>query len=345
MDTTGKPIEELLCSSDLKRLMLLKRNMQTSQGHQAMCIGTTSNRRNPKIHIGRDRAYPGGKATNIVVKDIEILESLVPFFLPVVSRLFLDVEVKSRSHKGFDYSGLLAHPKISAFKPNDLAVESAEEFVVQKVGFRPGPVVTIFGFGNIGFKLAIKLYEHGFRVNINGLNEAGDSEIFDHLANFMRGSGKFVFFPKQDNSALAGTDAIIGCFPGVPGISAEDIASVERTTLLLDVGNGSFDESAVNETIRRNMPVHVLDVQPGWNGFVRRFQLTSGIIGSSESRQVSPDLCIVNIGVLGKAGDVLVDNVDDPKSVLGVCNGVGDLEYGSDAEAKIQLARRQLGLD
>lgn len=225
------------------------------------------------------------------------------------------------------------------FKPNDLTVESVWHFLDMKVC---GPQeIGIFGAGNIGFKLALKLVEAGHRVGLHRRDENKGRLLVQALetAKPPLSSGEAYFAP--DPLILAQTcRVLIGTSDGIPVITARMIELVGEHAIILDVGKGTVSPKAIRISLERGLDITRTDITSGLQGFLashhRQVEILNHEFGRNEVRQ---GLVLISGGYLGHLGDVIVDHFRAPRHVIGLADGRGDLIRDLQPEHRDLLAQ------
>lgn len=321
----------------------LRDKMLAHSGPRFLSVATTANINNPPLMIGSVRLSEGALTGNIILRESNLLAEIVATFEPVVSLFFIDCEVKAGVDLAASAGDLISADKIHYFKPNDFTVEALDEWIAQRVRCTRGRTAAVVGAGNIGAKIALRLSERGFQVRLAGRNIDKTAMIAKALNTISRGGGTIAAM-ENTLTACAGADLILGCTPGVAAIDTKEIAAAAPDALLIDVGNGTFSAAAIAEAHRRSLALEVLAPNAGWDGFVRRYFSTRELQRGLGRRMLVNDVWIVSRGVMGSLGDVLVDNVEAPSRVIGVCNGTGDLLYGEDAVQRMKFVEDNLGI-
>lgn len=320
----------------------LRERLAAHDGERILCLATTANVNNPQLLVGSTRIADGVLAGNLILRDAELLPGIVHRFDDIVSRFFVDCEVKAGVDLCAAARAVIAPEKRHFFKPNDFTVEAADEWIAQRLPDMVDARVAVIGAGNVGAKLALRLAERGSEVRLAGRRIESVVAVAQGLGEIMRGSGSIA--AETDVAvACAGADVVIGCTPGTPVIDAVAIDAA-GPALLLDVGNGCFSRTAIESAQRRGLTLEVLSPAAGWEGFVRRYVATLKLQQGMGRRQLGNGVWIVSRGIMGAAGDVLVDDVSCPSSVIGVCNGVGDLLYGEEATQRMKYVEESLGI-
>jgi hypothetical protein len=311
-------------------------------GERFLCLACTANVNNPPVLVGSSRLFDGVLAGNLILREIALLPGIVKRFEAVVAKFFIDCEIKAGVDLGAAVQPLIAPDKRHFFKPNDFTVEAADEWIAQRMPDLRGTRAAIVGAGNIGAKLALRLAERGNEVRLVARSIAPLKRTVEGLSAIMRGSGSITAVPDVTAACLE-AGLIVGCTPGTPAIDAPAVIG-SKAVLLLDVGNGCFTHGAIAAAQQRDLALEVLSPTAGWEGFMRRYFATRKIQQGLGRRQLESGVWVVSRGIMGAAGDVLVDDVSKPRRVIGVCNGVGDLLYGEEAMQRMKYVEESLGI-
>jgi hypothetical protein len=311
-------------------------------GECVLCLATTANVNNPPVLIGSLRLADGIMAGNLILRGTATLPEIVKRFDRAVSLFFIDCEVKAGIDLGAAALELIPQNRRHFCKPNDFTVEAADEWVAQRMPILKGAHVAIVGAGNIGAKLALRLAERGGDVYLVGRQVTLLDATVQGLNAILRGTGGLIACPSIEE-ACTRADVIIGCTAGTAVI---DTVAVERSqaSLLFDVGNGCFTRGAIAAAQKRGLSLEVLSPTAGWEGFLRRYASTRKLQQGLGRRQIDSVVWIVSRGIMGEAGDVLVDDISQPTRVIGVCNGMGDLLYGEEALEIVKTVEKYLGI-
>ena len=320
----------------------LHERLASHDGECILCLATTANVNNPPILVGSLRLADGILAGNLILRETTSLPDIIARFDGLVSRFFIDCEVKAGINLGVFVRDLIPTNKRHFFKPNDFTVEAADEWVAQRMPNLEGARVAIVGAGNIGAKLALRLAERGSEVRLVGRRTETLDATMRGLNAILRGSGVVVAC-RSIEEACSRADVIIGCTPGTAAVDTEAV-EISQALLLLDVGNGCFTRGAIAAAQERGLSLEVLSPTAGWEGFLRRYAATRKLQQGLGRRQLDSGVWIVSRGILGATGDVLVDDISQPARVIGVCNGMGDLLYGKEAMQRIKSVEESLGV-
>ena len=321
----------------------LRERLMAHEGPRFLCLATTANVHNPPLLVGSARFSNGVLAGNLILRDATLLNGIVGHFNDVVSLFLVDCEVKGGVDLTAQATTLISPQMLHFFKPNDFTIGALDEWVAQRVLHRPGLIAAVVGAGNIGAKIALLLSERGFEVRLVGRKIQDVGALAKALNAIARGNG-VVVGSADPMRACSDADLVLGCTSGVPIINADAVAAAAPHALLMDVGNGTFSSEAIIEAHKRSLTLEVLSSTAGWDGFVVRFLSTRKLLLGLGRRQLKSGIWIVSRGVMGEQGDVLVDTISSPSRVIGVCNGLGDLLYGDEAQQKMKYVESSLGI-
>lgn len=320
----------------------LHARLSTHQGTRFLCLATTANVNNPPLHVGSTRLTDSILAGNIIFRDINLVSEVLERFDSLISTYFIDCEIKSGIDISASAAKLIDEKRRHFFKPNDFTVEAADEWMAQRIPDLRNSKIAIVGAGNIGIKLGIRLAERGSTVRLVGRRPDMLSKIVAGLNQIKRGSGTLVACETL-SEAVKDVASVIGCTPGNGEIGLEAVEE-SAASFMLDIGNGCFSSDAIALAQERNISIEVLSPTAGWSGYIRRYLATQSILKGLGRREIETGVWLVSQGVMGRHGDILVDDVWCPTRVIGVCNGNGDLLYGEVALDKVQSMEIKFGL-
>ena len=267
---------------------------------------------------------------SIAKKTAKILDGKVDYIL-------VDTEKKINSNNKF--SGLVniersvkdsvKKSKLRVYKANDLSVLSAETlvnnyFLKDKRGVG-GKKVLIIGLGNIGFKISLKLVENGatlflFRRNQNKLL------ILKNAINNVKPSAtasKALILKKAPKN-FKNYDIIIGSSDQASIINYDQVKGVGKKTLIIDIGKGNFSEEATLYLIQNKVNIFRLDVTSSYFSYLDNLIYTERIYDKVNYIFKKDTITFVSQGIVGQKNDIIVDNVNKPKLIYGICDGKGN---------------------
>lgn len=294
-------------------------------------------------------AYAGA-----IVKNVATAGTIADMVDGKVDYIFVDAEKKIRrvyfgaNDVGNIERAVREHVRAShilTYKGNDLGVE-AVDFLLGQLAVNLGNLhIAVIGSGNLGSKVALKLVERGARVRVYRRNQerlrvitAGINEIkSEHTLSSVVMSDTLL-------EACDGADAIIGCSNEKGIISALSVQGMraQGPRLLIDAGKGCFDADVVNDARYMVFRIDVSTVQQALFGALvkahKTFAQSTGRVAFA-----GEGIRLVSLGLLGRYGEIVVDNIHAPAHIIGVADGKGSLLQDTTAFA-VQLQRLKDGM-
>jgi hypothetical protein len=217
--------------------------------------------------------------------------------------------------------------KAFEFKPNDLTVNATWSFLSQHFRFLSGKKISILGAGNIGSKLALKLVECGAEVHLHRRDFYKGHHIV-HALNLIKPEGVIanIHFHQNIMQASFLSDILIGASNGCQVINSDVINSVKKNCLIVDLGKNNLNKNAIKIAKQHSMEIYRTDVTPAIESYVYEVLKTQEILESSYGKKNLGFCNIVGGGFFGDLGDIVVDQINNPKRVIGIAKGDGLLK-------------------
>jgi hypothetical protein len=296
----------------------------SSPKEKLLCVSTTANVNNPPVFIGSIRETATTIAGNVIIRNTAVLDDLISCFDGVVKYFLVDCEIKNEVN---NLESLVLKKvkksQVFIYKPNDFTVESLDILVAGIAGSLRGMKIFILGAGNIGSKTALKLCERGANVFLFDKDFKKAKKIIEGL-NLIKRSDTVIKLVKNKEKEIEGSDIVLGCTPGVPVINKKMIGQLNKNAKVIDVGNGTVDSEAVKFALERNLEILVLSSFAGYVGLIENWLIQRKFFEKARKRLVGDNSLII-AGVFGKKGDIIVDDVENPRKIIGICNGSGDI--------------------
>lgn len=290
-------------------------------------IANTANKNNAPLLFPAIRETDLTIAGNVLVTSTEQIKKILKIVDGIVDVILMDGETKiagiSDAEKIF-YEGT-KKSRLLSFKPNDVTADAVDALLAQIASPLSGKKIAVIGAGNVGSKIALKLVERGAQVVLTRRNKNILSKIVDGINAI-----KSIFVSAKavgttDNlEACRKADVIIGVTDGVPVVTKEMVKAMNLSGLIIDVGNGTLFPEAIKETQNRKISILCLFVKPAYDGAVTTIFETEKLIRKMKRRSLG-QFSILSGGVLGKRGDIIVDDVNRPKRILAIADGRGDV--------------------
>lgn len=239
----------------------------------------------------------------------------------------------------------LKDQNIIEYKPNDITVDAVWTYLSQKLGPLTGKSAAIIGCGNIGFKLALKLVECGINTEIVRRNSALGMQMANAI-NIIKPPTTLAKASYNSNPLQASlfSDILIGATQGTPVITWEMIQSMSPTGIIVDIGKGCINEDALEKAINQNIDIIRADISSALYGFVSNSQKMDKMIRFEIGRkEFSNGVSLISGGILGKWGDIIVDNYQSPTLVYGISDGKGNIIKEMNNEQQLLIKKLNIG--
>ena len=315
------------------------------------CIGNTTKK------ISRDYFFTPIRNTlqcvsaSIIIDRVALAELLTKTIDGKVDYIFVDTEKKISpdlysAHDAGNVEravrGFATKSKVLTYKGNDLTVDALDCFFAQMLSFDERGLgakkVAIIGAGNIGFKIALKLTERGAHVVL----VRRDKEKLDLIVeaiNCVKPAGTIAkaVGTTDMREAVKDADVVIGLTPGTKDITAEMISLVKEDAVLIDAGKGSFSPEAIQEAERRWLKIYRASVTASFEGQINMLLKMEELLEKTVGRREWEGIAIVSGSLLGRKGEMVVDNIFDPAEIYGIADGFGDFNRNPSAKEKRNL--------
>lgn len=270
---------------------------------------------------------------NIAKKIAKKIDGKVDFIIvDLEKKIFKKKKIKnSLVNIEHDVKQIIKKSNLRVYKGNDLTVSALESFVnnffsgdIRGVG---GKKVLLIGSGNIGFKVSLKLVESGadvflFRRNQNKLNHMVKSiNIIKPKATFAK--AKSLNTIPDDFSKY---DIIIASAKNLGIIKTNHLSKISNKHLLIDIGKGNFSQDALKYLIKKEIVIFRLDITSAYFAYIDSIVFSDQYYKFKTFRKKVGKYTIVKSGVLGSEDEIVVDDVNNPKKIFGICDGNGDLK-------------------
>ena len=252
--------------------------------------------------------------------------------------LLIDSEKKSISTNGGEgifnlerlSSDIIKQTKIYRFKGNDLTTNSVEDFIHnilhRKGKLMGGNNVLIIGLGNLGFKLSLRLVEVGMNIYVNNRTVSKIDNIIETI-NLVKPKETIATVRKFDESEIAEVlpkiDFVILCTTSIVVDFKKYIEHFRSDVTILDVGKGCISNEVIAYLKKSSIIVYRLDIGDALGQFIFGNVLNKRQPEIPMWRMLSNGATLLTKGIVGLEGDIVVDNIDDPQVLYGICDGKG----------------------
>ena len=221
--------------------------------------------------------------------------------------------------------------KLRVYKANDLSILSTETlinyyFLNDKRGLS-GKKAIIIGAGNIGFKLALKFVENGASTYLIRRNKKFLKNIIQTI-NIIKpkGTAANAYFLDKIPNDLTNFDIIIGSSDKKNLIKKKHVININNKKLFIDLGKGTFSKDCIEFLLNKKNNIFRLDATSSYFSYLDNMIYTESIYKKDTYINKINNYNFVSQGILGKKGDIIVDDAKKPKKIFGVCDGKGNLK-------------------
>ncbi|MBF0236083.1 MAG: hypothetical protein HQM12_00135 [SAR324 cluster bacterium] len=319
-----------------QKIELTYKILANSEKTKLLCLSTTANLNNPSTVFSSIRETRTTIAGSVLFRDLSFLEEIINAFDGFVDYFLVDCETKNEVSNLEEVArSLIRQSSIWIYKPNDITVDALDMWVCHLFPNMKNKKAVVVGTGNIGFKIALKLCERGMDVTLNGRDHLRLQSLSTALNLIKRGQG----FIKGNIDLWESTkmaDLILGCTPGIPVIDEHAVQIMSDAGIIIDVGNGTLTPGGLRSAHTRNIKIFCLFMQGGYEGMIANWEFTQQYLPKIQQKRLSSEIVIITPGTLGQYGNIIVDRMESPRRVLGVCDGTGDVLAEESAISFIQ---------
>ena len=218
--------------------------------------------------------------------------------------------------------------QIYIYKGNDLTVDSVDLIISQYFNKDlrgvAGKKIGIIGAGNIGSKVGLYLTELGAKVYLNRRNKKKLTCIVNAINYLKPSNTKEKAMIADKATASVNSDVLIGSSDGKPVINLKMVNLLKNDSIIIDAGKGTLTKDAIKRANFRKINIFRVDIFPSLEGLISKtFSMERQIQKLIKKKKIG-NINIFNTGKLGGYGDLIVDDIDKPRIVYGVCDGKGD---------------------
>ncbi|MDG5471714.1 hypothetical protein P6709_08130 [Jeotgalibacillus sp. ET6] len=302
-------------------------------------VGTTARDSLPFAVLPRRTAL-GYEAINFLVVSPDAARELFSLVDPHVAYLFIDIESKKEIDLLQIAKTIVKKARIIAYKPNDTTLEAADLFL--RHSFKDeleNKKMLIYGAGNLGSKLALRLAERGCSIYLSSRNDEKTKEIVKVLNYLLPKFAKNkIHYLKTGTYEPLELDCLISFTSSSHVIPPEMAVMMKTKSVALDGGINNFTPQFILEASGKEITCYRLDVRAAFpHTLLYLIQYIRDFYTNIQG-EVKWDngIRVVAGGIIGNDGDIVVDRIQQPTQIVGIANGVGGLKDEQDYTAKDQ---------
>lgn len=286
---------------------------------ERVMVASTASSRGLGIRRLPDRTDQGGSLVAFQVETSDDARHLLARLDRSGRQIYLDVEAKQDLDLLSLAADVVRHAAVHTMKPNDATVDATEAFVLHHYGIDlRSRSVAVYGTGNLGFKIALRLAERGARVQLFGRNGERVAQATAAINAIL---------PRHTRHRLpqGGTrcfDTLISAVSGRGAVGTDWLERLGPESLVIDVGINNLTAALIAAAhdqghlcVRLDVRAAPYPVPPARNAFFE------SVLGRSQVAGVP----VVAGGLIGRPGEVVVDQVPQIRQVVGVADGTGGL--------------------
>jgi hypothetical protein len=260
------------------------------------------------------------------IKDIVKLKSIIN---KKFNYIFLDNDSSKLKHESVNiYNSckrLFINKKIISYKPNDITVEACWNQVINFSSQIKNKVL-IVGMGNIGTKLAIKLYESGLNIYATRKNHLSGKDNIKFIKKFIKKSDNFIKYEKSFDDVLHNVSVIIACASKDHIIDTNSVKKIKSNSVIIELGKNNLTPDAVNLARKKNITIFRLDINMFMISHIDNIINVKRNQNTLYGRKKLKKYYLISGGYIGYEDDIVVDNFKKPRYIFGIANGSGDFK-------------------
>jgi hypothetical protein len=315
------------------------RDLDVDDSYTLVMILGTARRHGRGIQRLPDRTDRGRRVAAVQVETDEQARELLAALDRDGRRFYLDVERKQDLHLMAVAGETVRRGSYAAVKPNDTTVDAFEAVLVERHGRDlTDLVVAVNGSGNLAFKFALRMAESGCQVSMHGRHADKVALLVEAINEVLP---RYSPHPVALSAPVGAVDVLVSAVTAEHVVGEEWLRFLAPGALCLDVGINNFAPAFIERAQQAGYTCARLDVRSAGdplpvepNPFFERIAGSRHLAGAQ----------MVAGGKIGRRGDVVVDQVQDPTRVIGVANGTGGLlpeeDWSHEIRDRVAAARR-----
>jgi hypothetical protein len=284
----------------------------------------------------------------IAINNDKILEKIIKKIDGKIDTIFVDIENKLNNCQNV-YEKVIKFSKKSKIFPikgNDFTVDATFSLLILKIGSLNKKKICIFGSGNIGSKLAIKIVESGTDVYIINSTIKSSIKSAEAINTIKPKECKNKAIPSSKKQIPDNLDVIVGFTRGIPIITKNLILKMKKDGLIIDGGIGTVKENAISYCEENKIELVRIDIRNSFRTQSELTLLSENFINSIQGKKSMGKFKIVSGGIIGKIGDIVVDNISNPNEIIGIADGKGGLLNGkNNFEKNLSLVSKKFKIN
>lgn len=231
------------------------------------------------------------------------------------------------------------HTPVHGYRDNDVWLRSVERLVAELLGGLDRRRVVVAGVDALALGLALRLADRGAALTLTGASAEALSEASEALARLSVAPTASEITLQHDGAAAAAEAEVLIGFERLPEpvLGLATIAALPDGACVVDAGIGAVASEAFAHAprVRFYRPDMRAELAAEVSAALGAARLKREAQGVAELDGVR----VVGGGVIGRAGDVILDSIRSPSRVVGIADGSGRVLPPGDELAAERLAR------
>lgn len=219
-----------------------------------------------------------------------------------------------------------AAAKVVSYRDRDVWARALEQQVVWLLGRAESPTIAVYGAGTVADKLTVALLERGYRVVVTGVGPDVMAQRAACLRSLSPATNRMVLEPDA-RRAVDGVVALVAFASGATSFGPEALDGIAADGFLVDGDIGALSAEVCSEAHRRNLRVVRPDMRAALAAELTSLIAAQRLVHSNMGRREVAGVPVVSGGLIGRAGDVVVDSLVSPTRAIGVADGHGRVNY------------------
>lgn len=284
-------------------------------------ISTTSKHNTPFIELPKKYIF-NKQHRNVLISNEHVLTNFLNENNNPDTIFVVDCE-KKQGISLFDIAKAIKEIKCIPYKPNDITLEAADLSVLNYFDNTLTNLnIGIFGTGNISTKLAIRFAERNANIYLLGRDKEKVFNIKNIVDQMTFNQNKVHMYNQQVK-----LDCFVSFVSANEAIDSTYLSYLDNDALCLDGGIGNFSKDFIAVGNEKGLDIRRVDVRMGDVILESHIKsLTNNPFLNSIGRKEVEGIIFVGGGIIGKENDVIVDNISNPKTVIGLADGFGGVK-------------------
>ena len=243
-------------------------------------------------------------------------------------------------------SEIITKSKLRYFKGNDVTVESIDKLVFNILKHKKkligGSNILVVGMGNIGFKISLKLVERGANINILSTKNLSKSIKLIESINLIKPDqtiSETKIFDKNNFELIKNLDIIILTHLSTIDENTKIYNKTSKNCIFIDVGKGCLNPDQIKFLYNKGNLCYRLDIGDSIIDFIENDIRLLSKEFTPPNLKIINNKRIISRGLLGYEDDIVVNDIENPKFVYGICNGLGGFKKKISKKEKLFIKK------